>query len=226
MSPNAILLFAAGFGARMGALTRSCPKPLIQVAGRPLIDHALALADDYGPLTRVVNTHYHADLMAAHLADRNVCLSHEAPAILDTGGGLRRALPRLGPGPVFTLNTDAVWTGTNPLTALARNWQPDRMQALLLCVPLASALGRDAPGDFHLDPDGRLHRGGGLVYTGAQILHTDLLRDIAEPAFSLNVVWNKMAEQGGVFGALHDGGWCDVGRPEGIALAEGMLANV
>ncbi|MEC3861599.1 nucleotidyltransferase family protein [Mesobacterium sp. TK19101] len=226
MSPNAILLFAAGFGTRMGPLTRTCPKPLIRVAGRPLIDHALALADDFGPLTRVANAHYHADQLAAHLADRDVALSHEAPEILETGGGLRKALPLLGQGPVFTLNTDAVWTGSNPLATLARAWQPDRMQALLLCVPLTSALGRDAPGDFHLGPDGRLRRGGDLVYTGAQILHTDLLQEVREPAFSLNVVWNKMAEQGGLFGVVHDGGWCDVGRPEGIALAEGLLADV
>ena len=135
--PDALMLFAAGFGTRMGALTADRPKPLVEVAGKPLIDHALDLAEGVGPLRRVANAHYRADQLAAHLDGRDVALSREEPEILDTGGGLRAALPLLGPDPVFALNTDAVWSGPNPLRLLAEAWDPERMDALLLCVPVA-----------------------------------------------------------------------------------------
>ncbi len=221
------MLFAAGFGTRMGALTRDRPKPLIEVAGRTLLDHALALVDDVGCGPRVGNVHWCAELMAAALARRGLAVSREAPAILDTGGGLRAALPLLlaaGPiGAVCTLNTDAVWTGTNPLRTLAAAWDPARMDVLLALVPLDRATGHSGDGDFALHPGGRLTRGGPMVHTGAQIVDPAGLDAIAGPAFSMNVLWDKAAARGRLFGFVHDGGWCDVGRPEGIALAEAML---
>ncbi|SNR36566.1 nucleotidyltransferase family protein [Puniceibacterium sediminis] len=223
--PDAVMLFAAGFGTRMGALTQDRPKPLIPVGGHPLIDHALDIVDAHGTLRRVVNTHYMADQMAAHLSGRNVMISPEQPEILDTGGGLRAALPLLGAEPVFTLNTDAIWSGPNPLDLLSAAWDPDRMDALLLCVPLPQALGRKGVGDFSLD-QGRLHRGGDLVYTGAQVLRTDRLADIAETAFSLNLLWNQMQANGRLFGLTYPGKWCDVGHPDGITLAETLLPDV
>lgn len=219
--PDAVMLFAAGFGTRMGALTTNTPKPLIKVAGKPLLDHALALTD--GIPTRVVNAHYLSDQIEAHLADRDVHVSTEQPEILDTGGGLRFALSTLGTHPVYTLNTDAIWNGPNPLHLLRDAWDPTRMDALLLCVPLARAVGRKTGGDFALQPDGQLTRKGDLVYTGAQIIKTDRLADIAEPAFSLNTVWNGLAGAGRLYGLTYPGHWCDVGHPEGIALAEEML---
>ncbi|KMK65291.1 MobA-like NTP transferase domain [Puniceibacterium sp. IMCC21224] len=219
------MLFAAGFGTRMGALTANQPKPLIPVAGVPLIDHALALTDSVGPLRRVVNTHYRSNQLATHLAGRDVAISDEQPQILDTGGGLRVALPLLRADPVFTLNTDAVWSGPNPLRLLADAWDPARMKALLLCVPLGRAIGRKGGGDFGCSADGQLSRGGDLVYTGAQILCTEGLATIAKSAFSLNVVWNDMATRGELFGLTYPGRWCDVGHPEGIAMAEAMLAD-
>lgn len=222
--PDAVMLFAAGFGTRMGALTAERPKPLIAVAGRPLLDHALALTA--GVPTRVVNAHYRAEQVIAHLKDTNIAVSVETPEILDTGGGLRHALPLLGTQPVYTLNTDAVWSGPNPLDRLAAAWQPDRMDALLLCIPLARAVGRSGGGDFALGPDGALMRGGDFVYTGAQIIKTDALAGIGEKAFSLNVLWNQMAQEGRLFGTAYPGRWCDVGHPEGITLAEEMLADV
>lgn len=220
--PDAVMLFAAGFGTRMGALTADRPKPLIEVAGKTLLDHALDLTE--GVPTRVVNAHYHADQIVAHLKNRDgVRVSVERPEILDTGGGLRNALPLLGSQPVYTLNTDAIWQGPNPLGLLKAAWRPDLMDALLLCVPLSQAIGRQGGGDFSRDAEGRLHRGGDLVYTGAQILRTDGLSEIAEPVFSLNRLWNAQAERGRLYGLPYPGRWCDVGRPEGIALAEGLL---
>lgn len=223
--PGAVMLFAAGFGTRMGALTRTRPKPLIEVAGRSLLDHALDLAEGAGIPRRVVNAHYLAEQVVAHLDGSGIAVSIEAPEILDTGGGLRAALPLLGPGAVFTLNTDAVWTGPNPLATLAEYWDPARMDALLLLIPAGRARGHSGAGDFTLAPDGRIARGPGLVYSGAQILNPEGLEAIPEAAFSLNRLWDRIAAEGRLHGVVHRGGWCDVGRPEGIAEAEAMLAD-
>lgn len=221
--PDAVMLFAAGFGTRMGALTARRPKPLIEVAGRPLIDHALALADAAGVARKVVNLHYLPDMLRDHLSGRDgVALSYE-PEILETGGGLRAALPLLGPGPVFTLNSDAVWTGRNPLEQLRAAWDPDRMDALLLLIAPGAAQGHSGAGDFVADARGRLSRGPGAIYSGAQIIRTEALSDIPDRAFSLNRLWDRMIAEQRLFGLTHDGSWCDVGRPEGIAEAEAML---
>jgi MurNAc alpha-1-phosphate uridylyltransferase len=216
-----LMVFAAGRGTRMGALTADRPKPLIRVAGRALIDHALALGAGCDPV--VVNSHYLGDQVAAHLAGRGVAINAEAE-LLDTGGGLKAALPLLGPGPVFTLNSDAVWTGPNPLATLAAAWA-EGMEALLLLVPESCARGRQGPGDFALGADGRPVRGGSLVYTGAQVIRTEAVA--AEPAlvFSLNRVWDGCAARGTLFGVVHPGGWADVGHPAGIAEAEVLLAE-
>ncbi|MCI2400032.1 nucleotidyltransferase family protein [Aliiroseovarius subalbicans] len=221
--PDAVMIFAAGFGTRMGALTRATPKPLIKVAGRPLIDHALDLTRDIG--TVVANTHYLPEQLSAHLAPKGVLLSHEAE-ILETGGGLRAALPLLGSGPVFTLNSDAVWAGANPLTSLSQHWNPDEMDALLMLIPRKHALGHAGEGDFMIDENGRLERGPGLIYSGTQIIKTSLLSQIEDDVFSLNLLWNIMAKRDRLFGMVHDGKWCDVGSPEGIVRAETMLRDV
>lgn len=221
-SPTSAMIFAAGFGTRMGDLTRSCPKPLIKVAGRTLLDQALDLARAGGAETLVVNTHYLSQQIADHLAGTDVLVSHEAE-ILDTGGGLRAALPLLGPDPVFTMNADVVWQGPNPLACLAEAWDPDTMDALLLCVPLAQTVGRKGGGDFTLHPDRTFTRGGDHVYTGVQILKTDLLAEIPEHVFSLNLLWNQMVEQGRARALDYPGRWCDVGHPDGIELAETLL---
>lgn len=221
-----VMLFAAGFGTRMGALTRDCPKPLIQVAGRTLIDHALDLVAEYGPPRTVVNLHYLPDRITAHLAGRDVAFSHETQDILETGGGLRAALPLLGPGPVVTMNTDAVWRGPNPLCHLAARWRPDDMDALLLCVPPDRAVGHAGAGDFRIAADGRAARGPGLIYSGVQIIKPDLLHEIEDRCFSLNVLWDRMLRDGRLSATPYPGRWCDVGRPEGIAQAEAMLRDV
>ena len=223
-----VMIFAAGLGTRMAALTRDLPKPLIPVAGRCLIDHALALTDEAGLDRRVVNLHYHGDQIARHLADRDVAFSWERERLLDTGGGLRAALPMLRSSPVFTLNSDAVWTGRNALVELAAVWDDARMDALLLLAPQGQAEGHPGVGDFVMDASGRIERANGragLVYLGAQIIRTEGLATFSEPAFSLNRLWDRMIAEGKAFGTIHDGDWCDVGRPEGIAEAEAMLAR-
>ena len=221
------MLFAAGFGTRMKPLTLSRPKPLIKVAGKALLDHALDQVDASGMGRIVVNSHYLADQIADHLAPRpDVAISDEQPDILDTGGGLRKALALLGTGPVLTMNTDAVWTGANAINQLRAAWNPDLMDALLLLVPTKNAIGHAGNGDFVPDDNGRLTRGPGLVYSGVQIVKTDGLSAIEENSFSLNLLWNKMIADGRLYGTAHTGGWCDVGHPGGIKLAESMLAEV
>jgi len=217
------MLFAAGFGTRMKHLTAHQPKPLVKVAGRALIDRALALAYEANADPIVTNLHYLPHMLEQHLADSVVQTIREEPQILDTGGGLRNALPYLGTDPVLTLNSDAVWAGPNPLDLLLGAWDPSKMDALLVCVPKAQVHGRDGKADFEIDQSGRLHRGDEVVYGGAQIMKTDLLKTVSEKAFSLNVIWNKMAEQGRLFGLSYPGHWCDVGHPGGIAEAEAML---
>ncbi len=220
-----LLIFAAGFGTRMGALTKDRPKPMVEVAGRPLVDHAIEIGRAAGCAPIVANTHYLRGAIEPHLAARGVVASPEEDAILDTGGGLRHALPRLGPGPVFTLNSDALWTGPNPLDTLEAAWEGEGDGALLLCVPRERAVGRDGPGDFAMAPDGRLTRGGPFVYTGAQIIDPAVLAPEAGPVFSLSRVWTRLAAAGRLRGIVHAGGWADVGHPGGIAAAEDMLAR-
>lgn len=220
-----LMLFAAGKGTRMAPLTDTAPKPLIPVAGQPLLDRALDLARAGGARRIVVNIHHLGDQIARHLSDSEVMVSDETDLLLDTGGGLRRALPLLGPGPVLTLNPDAVWTGPNPVAALRAAWDGGRMDALLMLVPLDRAHGRIGGGDFTLDAGGRISRGGDLVYTGCQIIRTEGLAAISEQVFSLNLLWDRLLARGRVFGMIHKGDWCDVGRPDCIPLAEAMLAG-
>lgn len=223
--PDAVMLFAAGFGTRMRELTRDKPKPMIEVDGRPLITHALDLAQEMQPTRIVANLHYRPEPLRRLLEPENVQISLEQPEILDTGGGLRHALPLLGDGPVFTMNTDAIWKGPNPLQTALDAWDPNQMDALLVCVPLARAVGRLGGGDFACDAEGRISRGGDLVYGGVQILKTQALHQIPETAFSLNVLWTRMAAEDRLYGVEYPGHWCDVGHPEGITLAEELIAQ-
>ncbi|NUH66957.1 nucleotidyltransferase family protein [Sulfitobacter sp. S0837] len=223
--PDAIMMFAAGFGTRMKHLTQTQPKPMVPLAGRPLIDHALKLAQDIAPRKIVANLHYLPEQLDAHLRPLGVATILETPDILDTGGGLRNALPLLGGGPVFTMNSDAIWAGPNPLTLLRDAWEPNRMDALLMTVPLSQTLGHEGKGDFAIGQDGRLTRGPGNVYGGVQIIKTDLLTEIDADRFSLNILWDIMLQREGLFGLPYPGRWCDVGHPGGIALAESLLAG-
>lgn len=228
MRPFPLMLFAAGFGNRMGVLTADRPKPLISVAGMPLIDHALTLATDANVNKIVVNLHYCGQQIVDHLQGRPIEFSWEKDTILETGGGLRAALPLLGGGPVLTLNSDAVWTNHSALAQLLGAWDGDKMDALVLLLPVEQAIGHAGTSDFLLTLDGKIARANGaqgLVYLGAQIIRTDLLTAIDAPVFSLNLIWDQMIDAGRAYGLIYRGGWCDVGSPSGIILAEALLAT-
>lgn len=216
------MIFAAGKGTRMWPLVADRPKPMIAVGGKPLIDHALDLTQIPRVTKRVVNLHYKAKPLRDHLVGSGVVFSDESEALLETGGGLRKALPLLGADPVLTLNSDAIWIGPNPVSLLLDHWHAG-MEGLLVLLPQSNAHGHSGAGDFSLGPEGKLIRGGPMIYSGAQIICTDRLAAVPDPSFSLNLIWDQMIAAGTLYGVTYPGQWCDVGRPESIALAEGLL---
>lgn len=221
------LILAAGFGTRMGALTATRPKPLIEVAGRCMLDRTLDLARDAGAHPIAVNAHFLADQIVDHLdGQADVRVLVETPEILDSGGGVKNAVLNWPDGPVITLNADNVWTGENPLRQLAAAFDPTRMGALLLLVPRAQAVGRIGPGDFAMDDTGRLSlqkSDEAFVYTGAQLLDPAPIRADARTVFSLRDIWAQYQDEGRLFGLIHQGCWGDVGHPEGLAAAGALL---
>lgn len=216
------MLFAAGFGTRMGPLTKDRPKPLVRVAGKPLIDHAMAFVRDINSARVVVNAHYKADQIVAHFAGSDVQVVIETPDILDTGGGLKSALTLFASDTVFTMNTDAVWDGPNPLSVLKSAWTSD-MKALLLCIPKAQAIGHNGAGDIDVLAGGRATWGKDTIYSGVQIIRSDVVSNIAENVFSLKAVWKDLEKKDQLTAVTYPGRWCDVGHPAGVALAENML---
>ncbi len=232
--PTAAMVLAAGLGTRMRPLTDTRPKPLVPVAGKALLDHGLDRLAAAGVDTAVVNVHYLAEQIIAHVAGRQaprIVISDERDRLLETGGGVVRALPLLGPAPFFLLNADSFWveTGAPALAALAAAWDPAAMDALLLLARPAGATGYDGPGDFAMDAAGRLRRRGAAprapyVYTGAGILAPALFAGAPEGAFSLNLLFDRAIAAGRLHGVVLDGTWCHVGTPGAIAAAEAALA--
>ncbi|MEL7028328.1 MAG: nucleotidyltransferase family protein [Pseudomonadota bacterium] len=227
------MVLAAGLGTRMRPLTDDRPKPLVNVDGKALIDYALDRLAAAGVEEAVVNVHYYADMMEAHLVRRSeprIIVSDERAELLDTGGGLKQAAPLLGSAPVFYTNTDAILLdgAQDPLVRMKSAWRDGAMDALLLLAPLAAASGYDGPGDFYLGVGDRLERRGDrtsapYVWTGLQILHPRVLQDAPEGAFSTNLLWDKAIAAGRAFGLAHDGGWMHVGSPAGLKEAERRL---
>jgi N-acetyl-alpha-D-muramate 1-phosphate uridylyltransferase len=229
---------AAGLGLRMRPLTETMPKPMIAVGGVPMIDRALDWLASSGVTEAVVNTHYKAEMMEAHLSRRTrprVRISREE-VLLETGGGIKKALPMLGKEPFFSLNSDAICLdGATPaLTRLRQAWRDETMDALLLVQPLERAIGYDGKGDFMVDDLGAIRRRGGsnrapYVFTGVQILHPRLFADAPEGAFSLNVLYNLAIRADGaldrVRAVVHDGDWLHIGDPEGLKKAEAFFFN-
>lgn len=232
LASDTAMILSAGMGKRMRPLTASQPKPLVRVAGKPLIDHALDRLEDAGVAKAVVNVHYLADALEAHIVGRAapaVTISDEREELLETGGGMLKALPRL-PDPFFSLNSDNIWLD-GPSSAfhdLSNRWNPDEMDALLLVVPHARAVNFSGAGDFHMDPLGRLRRRisgriAPFIYTGIQLVSHRLMREAPEGAFSTNLLWNRAIEEGRLFGASFTGQWFEVGTPEAIAPTEAAL---
>jgi len=224
--PRTAMVFAAGFGTRMGDLTKDRPKPLVEVDGQPLINHAIHFLRQGGIERIVVNTHYHAEMLEAHLnLEPDVTTLREEPDILETGGGLRNAMPQLGSDPVFTLNSDIIWPGANPIDELVAAWEPEKMDALLLLLPIANAIGFKGGGDFALSTDQKIKRvkDAPFLYSGLQIIKTNGLSHYSESSFSLTRVWDDMIVGGKAFGLVYDGPWVDVGNPAGVELAERAL---
>jgi N-acetyl-alpha-D-muramate 1-phosphate uridylyltransferase len=229
------MLMAAGLGKRMRPLTATRPKPLVKVAGKALMDHALDRLAAGGIKTVVVNVHYLADTVEAHLRtrkDMDFRISDERAKLLETGGGLIHARPLLGDKPFICANSDNLWIDgpAETLGMMQRLWDPERMDALLLLVPLARANCHSGPGDFHMDAGGRLTRRktahvAPFVFTGVQILSPSLLVDPPADVFSTNIFWNRAIEAGRLYGAVHQGLWFDVGTPQAIPVVESMIAH-
>lgn len=233
MMPDCAMVMAAGLGRRMWPLTADRPKPLVQVAGRPLIAHALSVLQPAGVRRIVVNVHYLADCMERYLQSLppplEVRISDERGALLETGGGITRALPLIDCDPFFAINTDCVWGDGADCAApgLAAGWDDARMDALLLLVPTARAHGYPGTGDFAMDAAGRLTRQpeqpARYVYTGLQLLSKRLFADVPVSVFSLRRLWDQAARAGRLFGQVHAGGWHDVGTAQAVAQLEARV---
>jgi MurNAc alpha-1-phosphate uridylyltransferase len=233
--PKRAMILAAGIGKRMRPLTATVPKPLIEVAGRALIDHGLDRLERAGVETAVVNVHYLADLVRAHVGRRKrpkVVVSDERDRLLDTGGGIAKALPHLGSEPFYLLNSDSFWIeGARPnLDWLASGWRDAEMDGLLMLASTVRSVGYSGRGDFRMDPRGRVARRSErevvpFAYAGGAILHPRLFAGSPEGAFSLNLLFNKAIEEGRLFGVRMDGLWLHVGTPEAIGEAELFVAD-
>jgi len=228
------MVLAAGLGKRMRPLTATRPKPLVEVAGKPLLDHALDRLRAGGVKRAVVNVHYLADALEAHLKKRvqgiEVTVSDEREQLLETGGGLVKALPLIDQDPFLVVNSDNLWVDgpADSIRALSARWDDAAMDALLLLVPLARANCHNGRGDFHMDGTGRLSRRkpgrvAPFVFTGVQIVSKRLFEGAEAKPFSLNVLWDQAIAAGRAFGLVHNGLWFDVGTPPAVKRTEEML---
>jgi MurNAc alpha-1-phosphate uridylyltransferase len=220
----------------MRPLTATKPKPLIEVGGKPLLDHVLERLRTAGVKRVVVNVHYLADAVEAHLASRkhglDVVISDERGLLMETGGGLVQAEKLIDSDPFLSVNSDNLWVDgpADTLKLLASHWDDTKMDALLLLVPLARAENHNGMGDFHMDRTGRLRRRdrshvAPFVFTGVQMVSKRLLRNAPEGPFSTNILWDRAIEEGRCFGAVHQGLWFDVGTPKSIPMTEAALEN-
>jgi N-acetyl-alpha-D-muramate 1-phosphate uridylyltransferase len=234
MMPNRAIVLAAGLGTRMRPYNGHIPKPLVEVGGKSLIDYSLDRLADAGVESVVVNVHHLADILEKHLAPRqrpHIEISDERGELLGTGGGIAKALPKLGEAPFFLVNSDTVWLdGVRPnFTRMAEAFDPRTMDAMLLLAPTTSSIGYVGRGDFAMLPDGRLRRRKEnevvpFVYAGAAVLSPTLFADAPKGAFALTVLFDRAAERDRLFGLRLEGIWMHVGTPEAVAAAEAALA--
>lgn len=229
------MVLAAGLGTRMRAFSDTIPKPLVPLGSKPLIDHVLDRLAAAEVERAVVNVHYLADQIEAHLEERStprIEISDERGELLDTGGGVANALPKLGSGPFFVHNSDSVWIeGPVPsLERMARAWDPERMDTLMLLAPVSDTLGYDGSGDFNLDNEGRVTRRGEgevvpFVFAGVSIADARLFDGCPQGKFSLNVLWDRAIASGRAYGIRHEGVWMHVGTPDAVREAEERMAR-
>jgi N-acetyl-alpha-D-muramate 1-phosphate uridylyltransferase len=230
------MVLAAGFGTRMRPLTNSMPKPLVKVAGKSLIDYGMEHLREAKVQEAVVNGHYLAEQIESwcHVqTNPPAVFSDERDAILDTGGGIARALPLLGEVPFYVLNADCFWVdGEVPaLQRLAERWDDASMDCLLLLCDPAQTTGYDGKGDFVIDDAGRVVRakqnpaGKALAYIGGYIVHPRLFGRVPQGAFSMNLLWDRAIAEGRLFGLAHDGHWLHVGTVDAISEAEDFLCR-
>lgn len=233
-APTDAMVLAAGLGTRMRPITDSKPKPLVEVGGKTLVDHVLDKLAEGGIAKAVVNVHHHADQMEAHLAGRTspaIEISDERDRLLDSGGGVVKALPRLAGDAVFILNADTFWLdgASQNVERMREVWDPARMDALLLVAALTASVGFDGAGDFFLSQDGRLRRRPErevtpFAYAGVAIMSRAAFANAPEGPFSLNRLWNEAIEADRLFGLRLDGLWLHVGTPQAILEAEEAIA--
>lgn len=233
-APTRAMVLAAGFGTRLRPLTEETPKPLVKVRGQALIDVALDRLAAAGVTLAVVNTHHLAEKIRSHLAGRSkprIVFSHE-PEILETGGGIDKALPLLGEDPFYAVNAKIVWFNgvEDALARLAAAWDDSRMDALLLLQPTVTAVGYEGQGDFRMDEMGRLYRRqewevAPFVFSGIQILHPRLFAGAPDGAFSMNLLYDRAVGAGRLHGIRHDGEWYHVSTPRQLAEVEAQLAR-
>lgn len=234
LASDTAMVLAAGLGKRMRPLTATRPKPLVRVAGKAMIDHALDALADAGVARAVVNVHYLPDMIEAHLKNRKapqITISDEREQLLETGGGMVRAAAQL-PDPFFCLNSDNLWLDgpRNAFADLSAAWDPDKMDALLLVVAHKGARNFRGKGDFHMDKQGILRRRATgriapFVFTGIQLVSKRLLRDAPQGPFSTNILWDRAMAEGRLFGLAFTGVWFEVGTPEAIAPTEAALKD-
>jgi MurNAc alpha-1-phosphate uridylyltransferase len=233
--PEAAMVLGGGLGKRMLPLTKDIPKPMVRLKGRTLIDHVLDRIAAAGVSRAVVNVHYCADKLEAHLTQRKqpeILISDERQQLLDTGGGVTRALPLLGPEPFLIHNSDSVWiegVGSN-LERLFSFWNPETMDSVMLLASAATSLGYDGAGDFAMDKDGRLIRRGErqmapFVFTGVSIAHPRMFEGAPQGPFSMNRLWDAAIDNGRLFGIRLDGLWMHVGTPEALVEAERWIES-
>lgn len=232
--PHTAMVLAAGLGKRMRPVTDTMPKPLVRIAGKPLLDWGLDALARAGVPHAVVNTHYLGSQIAAHLSGRthpSVAISDESDLLLDSAGGIVKALPLLGDEPFLVLNADTFWLDDDEpnLVALARQWDAGTMDILLLVADIARATGHSGGTDFLLDADGRLARSrgdpAGVIYAGAAIVHPRIFEGAPAGPHSLNRYFDAAIADGRLFGHRLRGHWITVGTPDAIPLAEAAVAR-
>lgn len=233
--PNSAMVLAAGLGKRMRPVTATLPKPLVRIAGRSLLDRSLDRLATAGVKRAVVNVHYLPDLVEQHLkhvSGLDIVISDEREKLLETGGGTKKALDLLGPDPFFVVNTDAMWLEgpASNVRRLARRWNPDEMDILLLLASATSSIGHEGDGDFNMTPDGRLSRRpereiAPFIYAGVGLFKPELFADTPDGPFSLNLLFDRAIDAGRLYGLRLDGEWLHVGTPAAILAAEEYVAT-